>query len=615
MDLSSVLLAALGIGFLIFVHEFGHFLAARLAGVRVERFSLGFGPRLCGFVWRGTDFRLSAVPFGGYVMVAGQDPADHRWPASESLHSKSAGQRTLFWCGGVLMNLLFAFVAFPLVFTAGVDFTAPVVGAVERGGACWEAGIAPGERIVAIGGKRLLSFDNLFVEAALTGGRPTPLRVRNEAGQERDATVLPQWNKASGLFELGVVAATTGLPKLRIAEGSAAAAAGLAAGDVLLAVDGMAPVGATLPDVLATLDGVAPFVARVRSGDAEREVRITPRPTGKLDSPRIGVQPLPRQVRGIRQGASFVERLGLQRGDVLLAIDGVPFTGGDLAIAATGPATLRVHVRRGTAVTVLEQPASAADRADLAAAIVLRGDDSLLLLPSADAPAALAGIRAGERIAAIDGRPVRSFDDLRQAIERSGGRPLPITVASIDPARAADGAFLDAASGELRLDHRRDLMLTAQAAAQVETGLSPQLAHRTELVRAESFGAALTLGTRLSLDMLKQLYVTLKRMVTGDVGAKNLGGIIRISQVSYQAAQRGPSWFFYLLAMLSLNLAFVNLLPIPVLDGGHLLFVLIEKIKGSPVSERVFGYSQVVGLVFVLMLLLFVTYNDILQLF
>jgi regulator of sigma E protease len=142
----------------------------------------------------------------------------------------------------------------------------------------------------------------------------------------------------------------------------------------------------------------------------------------------------------------------------------------------------------------------------------------------------------------------------------------------------------------------------------------PRFANVTEEVRAGSFVEALQLGTAFSLDLIKQLYVTLKRMVTGDVGAKNLGGIIRIGQVSYEAAQRGPSWFFYLLAMLSLNLAFVNLLPIPVLDGGHLLFLLIEKVKGSPVSSRVFGYSQVVGLVFVLMLVLFVTYNDILRL-
>jgi regulator of sigma E protease len=76
MELGSIFLAALGIGLLIFIHELGHFLAARAAGVRVEVFSLGFGPRLCGVPWNGTDFRLSLVPFGGYVMVAGQDPSD-----------------------------------------------------------------------------------------------------------------------------------------------------------------------------------------------------------------------------------------------------------------------------------------------------------------------------------------------------------------------------------------------------------------------------------------------------------------------------------------------------------------------------------------------------------
>lgn len=74
-------------------------MAARLAGVRVEVFSLGFGPRLGGFLWRGTDFRVSAVPFGGYVMVAGQDPKDRRYPPRECLWSKSVGQRALFWSG------------------------------------------------------------------------------------------------------------------------------------------------------------------------------------------------------------------------------------------------------------------------------------------------------------------------------------------------------------------------------------------------------------------------------------------------------------------------------------------------------------------------------------
>jgi regulator of sigma E protease len=145
-------------------------------------------------------------------------------------------------------------------------------------------------------------------------------------------------------------------------------------------------------------------------------------------------------------------------------------------------------------------------------------------------------------------------------------------------------------------------------------GVAPSLANRAERVQADSLPHALALGSSMSVDLIKQLYVTLKRLATGDVSAKNLGGIIRISQVSYRAAERGPTWLLYLLAMLSLNLAVVNLLPVPILDGGHLAFLAIEAAKGSPVNPRVLGYSQMAGLVFILFLVLFVTYNDILQL-
>jgi regulator of sigma E protease len=616
----SILLAALGIGFLIFVHEAGHFLAARLAGVRVEVFSLGFGPRLFGVVWRGTDFRLSLVPFGGYVMVAGQDPNDRRYPARESLWAKTVGQRALFWSGGVLMNLLFALIAFPLVFRAGVAFPAPVIGRVATGGAAWEAGLQPGERIVAIGGKKVRSFDNLVVEAALVGGRNVDLLVRAPDGAERTVTVLPQWNPTGGIYELGIGEATVpALPTLGIQPRSAAAAAGLQDGDVLLEVDGTPPLGAAFDRFVETLQrgDAVPLSLRVRSSGAdggaasERTVTVTPRPVEDVPE-RIGVELLPRQVVGLRQGSAIVERLALRRGDVLLALDGVPFTSGVLDTAATGPETLRVHVARGGEQVVLEAAASAADRAAFVRDVVLTTDDSLMLLPRPGLPAAEVGMRAGDRIVAVRGSEIRSFQDLRKAVESCGGEPLPIVV---QRARTAPGtSVFDPVTRDLPLPERVELTIKPRRPQQFATGLVPRLAHVTEEVRAGSFGEALQLGTSFSLDLIKQLYVTLKRMVTGDVGAKNLGGIIRIGQVSYEAAQRGPSWFFYLLAMLSLNLAFVNLLPIPVLDGGHLTFLLIEKVKGSPVSARVFGYSQVVGLVFVLMLVLFVTYNDILRL-
>jgi len=158
------------------------------------------------------------------------------------------------------------------------------------------------------------------------------------------------------------------------------------------------------------------------------------------------------------------------------------------------------------------------------------------------------------------------------------------------------------------------LSIQPERSAVHELGFLPQIPIRYEVFQSDDFAGSLKAGMVSSIDLIKQLYVTLKRLFTGDVAAKNLGGIITISRVSYQFAKQGPSRFFYFLALLSINLAFINILPIPVLDGGHLLFLVIEKVKGSPVSAKVFTYSQILGLIFVLALIVFVTYNDILRL-
>lgn len=622
MAFGSILLAALGIGLLIFVHELGHFLAARAAGVRVEVFSLGFGTRIWGFQWRGTDFRLSAVPFGGYVMVAGQDPSDDRYPPEECLYAKSVGQRALFWSGGVLMNALVALVVFPLVFFAGVAFQAPVIGSVQPGGAAWEAGLQPGDRILAVADKPVRSFENLAIEVALAGGKPLSLRIRRgDAGDgnaEQTVVVLPQFNDAGGRYDLGIGPAVADeLPKLEVEPDSPAARAGVQAGDGLVAVDGHAARGDTLPAALQALgdaDG-KPVALRVRRADRELDLQLQPAPeTDPKKVPlRIGVRLLDRVVAGLRQNQPLLERIGLQRGDTLLAVDGQPFTQGKLGVVAAGSGELALVVKRAGREVAWRCSMTAEERQQLGDLVALRVDDSLLLDPAPGLPAAVAGLRPGDRIESIDGKPIREFGDLKKAIERATEQPLRLQVARAGNAPRTQ--FLDPQRGDLALEERLELTLKPSRQPMFVTGLEVIGAERSEMVRAASFGEALQLGTALSLDLVKQLYLTMKRMVTGEVGAKNLGGIIRISQVSYHAAERGWTWFLYLMAMLSVNLAFVNLLPIPVLDGGHLLFLLIEKVKGSPISARVFGYSQMLGLVFVLMLVLFVTYNDILQLF
>ena len=609
MEAGNVLWAALGIGLLIFIHELGHYIAARAAGVRVEVFSLGFGPRLCGVVLRGTDFRLSLVPFGGYVMVAGQDPSDRRFPARLSLHSKSVGQRALFWSGGVLMNVLFALVVFPLVFHAGVSFVAPVVGSVKHGSAAWEAGLQRGDRIVAVHDKAMFSLENLHVEIALHGQRPVPLLVE-QGEQRRVVTVTPHFDPDSRLYDLGIRALPTRVV-LRVDAASPAAAAGLRTGDVLQSVDGIAAASETMGPALDALDSAEKALDLVVDRDGSPvTARIEPLRDHQDAPAMIGVRTTSRRIVGIRPGAALVERLGLRRDDVLLAVDGKPFLGSDLAAAmANGPERLRLHLRRDGKEVALDQPASPAERTELASHVALGNDASMMLHPTPGDAAFAAGLQPGDRLESIDGRSTPDWASLKDAIEAAGTKPLAVHVRRLP---AGTTSFFDAARGDLPEGER--VALTIVPRRQPVTGIHAELDTLREEVRAGSFGEALQLGIVCSIDLVKQFYVTMKRLVTGDVGAKNLGGIIRISQVSYHAAKRGPSWFWYFLALLSVNLAFVNLLPIPVLDGGHLLFLLIEKVKGSPVSARVFGYSQVVGLLFVLLLVLFVTYNDILRL-
>lgn len=603
MNFGSIALAVFGIGLLIFIHEGGHFLAARAAGVRVEVFSLGFGPRLGGFVWRGTDFRISAVPFGGYVMVAGQDPKDRRYPAEECLWSKSVGQRALFWSGGVLMNALFALVVFPVVFSAGVRFEAPVAGEITPGSPAWEAGVQQGDRILEVSGKAVYSFQNMAIEVALGGRRPVELLLEDQAGERRVVTAQPRFQADQGLYGLGLRPAYDDRDVvLTVDPTGPAAAAGLRSGDRLLAVNGDR--GA----VVAPLDDSAPVTFDVARGDERLRASVTPRNSRDEAPALLGVRPLPHRIAGIRADADAPARLGLERGDVVLAVDGRRFFAGDLSAFAEEEAReTRWLVRRGDQRLELTARLTSPQRRALVDAVALDTDPRLQLLPTPGSAAADGGLRPGDWITDIDGVAITEWEQLRRAVQNQGTQPLFLIVRRPGPAdlsRAADGP-----TGE-----RLALTIRPRRAATPDFGIRRSIAPLMNEIRAESLTDAVRLGTVCSLDLVKQLYVTMKRLVTGEVGAKNLGGIIRISQVSYQAAQRGPSWFWYFLALLSVNLAFVNLLPVPVLDGGHLLFLLIEKVKGSPVSTKVFGYSQVIGLVFVLLLVLFVTYNDILRL-
>ena len=217
-----------------------------------------------------------------------------------------------------------------------------------------------------------------------------------------------------------------------------------------------------------------------------------------------------------------------------------------------------------------------------------------------DSPAA-AALRVGDRIVAIDGRPVADFADLQDALARlpAGGPPPTLRIA------VARG-----------LERREVDVVPAAAppggAAPWRLGVSPPEPRDAVLRHGplEAIPAAFQASARLAADTAGMLW----RMVTGAASLQNLSGPITIAQVANTTASRGVAWFLYFLAMLSVSIALLNLLPIPVLDGGHLLVYLIELVQGRPLGERVLVAGQYLGLVLLASLMGLALFNDVLRL-
>lgn len=212
-------------------------------------------------------------------------------------------------------------------------------------------------------------------------------------------------------------------------------------------------------------------------------------------------------------------------------------------------------------------------------------------------PAAAGGLRVGDLIRQVNGQPVADFEDFRSQVTRQ---------AAIQPTLK-----LQIQRGDQQLDlsvtARKEALQGGVARWLIGIGSQPPVMATLRYGPLKAVGAALTAtwhNTRQSFNLIG-------KMLSGQASPRNLSGVIGIAQVANSSAHMGLAWFLNFLAMVSLSLAVINLLPIPVLDGGHLLYYLIELVKGSPVSERVMLAGQYVGLMLLFTLMGLAFYNDI----
>ena len=299
------------LGVLVFVHEFGHFIVARLHGVRVLTFSLGFGPKLIKFRRGDTEYCVSAVPLGGYVKLAGETVEDTMSGAPDEFLSQTKWVRFQVYLAGPVMNVILAVIVLAGVYSRAADVPAydeapAVIGAVLSGSAAERGGLQAGDRVLTVNGAAIPTWSALDMAVVMRAGRELPVTV-DRGGQRLDLRVTPD---SVGKYEAGVIGVVpVTRPQIRrVVPGTPAAKAGFQAGDVIVAVDGKRDLAASgaadetvRPDERASKEltrriqaaGTNPIVFTVeRTG---QEVSLTAAPEGG----RVGIDLLPYEYRQV----------------------------------------------------------------------------------------------------------------------------------------------------------------------------------------------------------------------------------------------------------------------------------------------------------------------------
>jgi regulator of sigma E protease len=413
-----------GLGLLIFLHESGHFLVAKLFRVRVLVFSLGFGKRLFGFRKGDTDYRVSIFPLGGYVRMAGDTPEENVAGNPDEFLSKPKWQRFLILFAGPAMNILIAigFVAALAMVGREEVILKPVIGEVLPKQAAAKAGLQRGDLILSVDGEAVKDFDDVRLLISMNAN--TPLKVM----YQRD----------------GILHMTTLTPMREESE--------------------YGPVGRA-----GFYPGIEPLIGRVEPGS----------------------------------------------------------------------------------------------------------------------PAEQVGVRGGDRIVAANGKPVLELTDYVTIIGAAGKKPIALEV--------------------LRNGQRLSFTLPASPDPEKPSrGIFPQ----TRIFKL-SFFPAIRYSVEENWKMLKVAMTAVARMVRGQGSVKELSGPLSIAKISGDMLRRGLIDFLNLLAMISLQLGVMNLLPIPVLDGGHIMILLIEGAARRDLSLRVKERIQQLGFAVLATLMIVVLYNDV----
>lgn len=567
LQLWGVILVLLFFNGTIYFHELGHYLAARKRGLQIDRFSLfGIGPKIVG--WRGKDgveYCICWLPFGAYVALP-------QLAEMEGVEGPSGGEGRnlppLSWtdkvvvaAAGPIFNLFLGFVLAAIVWVTGfptseasqsnlVGFVAETI--VDESGnsvpsPAAMAGLQPGDRIVSIDGERIRNFQDLTM-AVVTGsgesrdGRPAAQVVIERGGEELDLTLYPvrqEMNPRSGerIRKIGV---SMGYKPVLTAvlENSPAWRAGMGVGDVILELNST-PVYSTrhFNDLVAAVPDGEPVLLLVEriSGDVPEEESITLVP----------------ELVAVTKPILRIDDSAFQKGPLEI----VPSFSGEVS-----------------------DPANPSTEADL-----------FLYPPVDDASATLRLLKAGDRVVAIDGKPVGSLAELHAQLVGIGTRVSVMTLERNGqsfqwPIPASASTHLVEASWSKRIGvgmDSREVVIYPNPFEQIASIFDLTLSTLGSLINPQT-----------------------------DIGPQHLMGAVDISRRVYILSQLDLRLVLWFAVLLNINLAILNLMPIPVLDGGHITIATLSKLRGKPLPSNLIASIQTAFVVLLFGLMFFVLYND-----
>lgn len=636
-----ILWVALGLGLVIFFHELGHFAVAKWCGVFVERFSIGFGPILFSFKRGETEYALSAVPFGGYVKMLGQDDMDPSQLSSEeiaqdprSYSAKSVPQRMAIISAGVIMNIITGLCFFAIAFKSGIDFSPPIVGNLITGRPAWEHGIEAGDRITRINGRDVDVFQDIMRGTALSRGAIEIEGVHRD-GRTFSMTITPERDDLRRLIGVSPVrdlkvGSLDPKDNWTARAGSPAAAAKFEKDDVILEVGGQ-----PMKDYIELEETLARRRSEKLDFIVDRQGQKVTLSVEPWKFREMGLWMDIEQIASIRQG-SPAEKAGLKVGDKITQVNGADvgkkinplhlaeyfesLAGQEVELrvkrtvdGSPEPQLVTLKLTPADTPPWIEPPISEGAPLSIPSIGAAYHLTSNILNVVPGSPAEKAGIPRG---AALKSMTITSGDEKLSKLD--GGQPLTI---KFDDASRKNVAF---ALWQQQVIPLPKVTLTIQAegkqftlepAPAAEDWYLPErglfLIGRAEPVKADDWGGAFGMAFKHTRNSALDNYLTIRNLIFRDLSVKNLHGPIGIFQVAFEVSQQGVPRLLMFLGFLSVNLAVLNFLPIPVLDGGHMVFLIWEGVTRKKPSERVLNFAHLCGLAFVVGLMLFVICLDI----